>query len=475
MSNIDIYKEYIQDSIINHLERLMGNDVADDVNLWVKYGSKGLTPQKDSIYRSMLHAMMVPYYKMYLNGDTRLCCAGSKLESIGREMAHVIADDDQFGSWASEQNLIASAEGWGDNMKHYEKESKRIYRFFHVLELLLQTDCQQDWERLSEDLKGMLFKAEVCYDYKTDEVLCILHAFTMIMQQEWTKEKKQEQFHLLYNHWLFLKHYYSVMTRHIIGVKWTSFRKVAETVMSASQSFKPHLHIFYCGLMDCVDELHLAPARQRRMDKVILQMQEELNRCEPSELLYELCDTLFPEDFQRMLRENRPKSYKEVEDESQKKDELIQEMRVQTKHMHEQLSKTQELLQQMVLSAIPIEDVDAELMKYPPGLAWDMLRDLNANVLVNVQRAWRENYPALLEKHRQRLFEPINQQKDLTDAVRMAANKPTTQNIYGDKNEFKEDAKMLKLTLPADADPAEIAMRIAEQQKQIEKKKIISK
>ena len=65
MSNIDIYKEYIQDSTINHLERLMGNDVMDDVNLWEKYGSKGLTPQKDSVYRSMLHAMMVPYYKMF--------------------------------------------------------------------------------------------------------------------------------------------------------------------------------------------------------------------------------------------------------------------------------------------------------------------------------------------------------------------------------------------------------------------------
>ena len=389
MSEIERYKEYIQDSIINRLERLMGNDVVDDVSIWEKYGSKGLTPQKDSVYWSMLHAMMGPYYKMYLNGDTRLCCAGSRLESIGREMAHVIADDDQFGSWASEQNLITSAEGWGDNMKHFEKESKRIYRFFHVLELLMQSDCRQDWKRLSGELKEMLFKAEVCYDYKTDEVLCILHAFTMIMQQEWTKEKKQEQFHLLNQQWLFLKHYYSVMTRHIIGVKWTSFRKVAETVMSASQSFKPHLHIFYCGLMDCVDELHLAPARQRRMDKVILQMQEELNRCEPSELLYELCNTLFPEDFQRLLREHRPKSYKEVEDESHKKDELIQEMRVQTQHMHDELSKTQELLQQMVLSAIPIEDVDKELMKYPPGLAWDMLRDLNANVLVNVQRAWR--------------------------------------------------------------------------------------
>ena len=51
MNNIDSYKEYIQDSIINHLERLMGNDVVDDVNLWEKYGSKGLTPQKDSAYQ----------------------------------------------------------------------------------------------------------------------------------------------------------------------------------------------------------------------------------------------------------------------------------------------------------------------------------------------------------------------------------------------------------------------------------------
>jgi hypothetical protein len=99
--------------------------------------------------------------------------------------------------------------------------------------------------------------------------------------------------------------------------------------------------------------------------------------------------------------------------------------------MHEQLSKTQELLQQMVLSAIPIEDVDKELMKYPPGLAWDMLRDLNANVLVNVQRAWRENYPALLEKHRQRLFEPINQQKDLTDAMWKVAERPANLYNYG--------------------------------------------
>jgi hypothetical protein len=62
-------------------------------------------------------------------------------------------------------------------------------------------------------------------------------------------------------------------------------------------------------------------------------------------------------------------------------------------------------------------------------------------------------------------------QDKLATAIERAASRPSTQNIYGDKNEFNEDAKMLKLTLPADADPAEIAMRIAEQQqKQIGKK-----
>lgn len=440
MNNIDSYKEFIQDSIINRLERLMGNDEVDDVNLWEKYGSKGLTPMKDSVYRSVLHAMMVPYYKMYLNGDTKLCCIGSRLESIGREMAHVIADDDQFGSWASEQKLILAAENWGDNMKHFEKESKRIYRFFHVLELLLQYDCLQDWKSLSGELKEMLFKAEVCYDYKTDEVLCVLHAFTMIMQQEWTKEKKQEQFHLLYQHWLFLKHYYSVMTRHIIGVKWTKFSKVTETVMTASQAFKPHMHIYYCGLMDCVDELNLDKKHRREMDKICLQMQEELNRIKDhSELLYDLCDALFPEDFQRMLRENRPKSYKEVEDESHRKDELIKQIQKQNKQLKSDLDATKEVLEQMILSSIPIKDVDAELEQYPPAMSWELLLKLNESPILNAFEAWHNAYPALLKKYRGRLVDSMNQQKELNEAIKEGVNRPTYNYEAGSTHDDKRN------------------------------------
>lgn len=445
MMNMKNYKDFIQDSVISRLERLMGNEEAEAVNLWEKYGSQSDSFRKEPTYKSMLHEMMVPYYEMYLNGDTRLCCAGCKLESIGREMAHAIADDDQFGSWASEQDLIVAAEGWGDNMKHFEGEQKRIYRFFRVLEELLKNDCQQDWLRLSEELKEMLFKSEVCYDYKTDEVLCVLHAFAMIMQQEWPKEKKLEVFNLLHQHWLFLKHYYSVMTRHIIGVKWTKFSDVAKTVLESSAAFKPHMHIFYSGLMDCTDELPLTRKQKREMDKIILQMQEEMQRAEPSDLLYELCDALFPEDFQRLLREHRPKSYREVEDESQQKDELIQQMEKQTKQLHKQLDRAEEILQQMVESAIPIEDIDAELEKYPAGVAWDMLGKLQSNPAICIQPAWREHYPGLLEKYRNRLFEPINEQKDLTAAMKKVAERPTFGTYYG--NGSVHDDKRRQMTV----------------------------
>ena len=431
MMNMKNYKDFIQDSVVSRLERLMGNEEAEAVNLWEKYGSQSDSFRKEPAYKSMLHERMLPYYEMYLNGDTRLCCAGCKLETIGREMAHAIADDDLFGSWASEQNLIVAAEGWGDTLKRFEGEQKRIYRFFHVLDTLFVSGCQQDWLGVSEQLKERLFKSPENYDYKTDEVLCVLHAFTMIMQQDWAKDKKKEMLTLLNQHWKFMKHYYSVMTRHIIGVRWTSFKKVAETVMTSSQSFKPHMHIFYCGLLDCVDELNLDRRHQREMDKVVMQMEEELKRAEPSDLLYELCDTLFPEDFQRMLREHRPKSYREVEDESQQKDELIKQIRQQNQHLASELEKAKDVLQQMILSSIPIEEIDAELMKYPPATAFDLLRELNNSVVLSVMEVWREHYPGLLEKYRNRLFEPINEQKDLTEAMKKVAERPTFGTYYG--------------------------------------------
>ena len=206
------------------------------------------------------------------------------------------------------------------------------------------------------------------------------------------------------------------------------------------------MHIFYCGLMDCVDELHLDRKHQREMDKVLLLMQEEMNRVkEPSELLYPLCDAIFPEDFQRLLREHRPKSYKEIEDESNQKDELIQQLKDQTNRTHKELEKSKEIIEKMVLSSIPIEDIDAELMQYPAGTAWDMLKDLNANPVISMQKAWREHYPELLKKYRKRLMEPIEQQKELTESMAKVAERPTYGAYYASGSTHDDKRSQLLL------------------------------
>ena len=443
------YREYIRLTYTNHLERLMGQEV--EGGYWY-----GPMPEKGDEYVRVLHATMLPYYKQYLYGDIRLCCDGQHLEFIGKTMAEIIREDRLFGQWASEQNLKEAAESWGDNMKRYDREQRRIYRFFHVLEALFEADCRQDWTGLSDELKQMLFKAEVCYDYKTDEVLCVLHGFCQIMRQEWPKEKKREQIALLSGNWLFLKHYYSVMTRHIIGVRLTRFHKVAETVMSASQSFKPHMHIFYCGLLDCANELQLDRRHQRELEKAVAMMQDELTRVEPSDLLYELCDALFPEEFQRLLREHRPKSYREVEDESHKKDELIKQMQKQNQLLRNDLNETKEVLQQMILSSIPIADVDAELEQYPPAMAWELLCKLNESPILNAFEAWHNAYPTLLKKYRGRLMESMNLQKELSEAIKEGVNRPTynyqagathddkrSQLVFGEEKETSAQIKRL--------------------------------
>jgi hypothetical protein len=180
------------------------------------------------------------------------------------------------------------------------------------------------------------------------------------------------------------------------------------------------------------------------MDRVMLLMQEEMNRVkEHSELLYPLCDAIFPEDFQRLLREHRPKSYKEIEDESNQKDELIQQLRDQTSRTFKELEKSKEIIKKMVLSSIPIEDVDAELEQYPPEIAFSMLRDLQASPIISVQEAWREHYPELLKKYRKRLMEPIEQQKELTVSMMKVAERPTYNYESGATHDDKRSQLLL--------------------------------
>ena len=84
-----------------------------------------------------------------------------------------------------------------------------------------------------------------------------------------------------------------------------------------------------------------------------------------------------------------------------------------------------------MLPAISIQSIDDELEKYPPRMAWDMLNELNSSPVLNGIDAWRASFPTLLEKYRGRLFEPIEQQRELTEAIKSFATRPTSSYHYG--------------------------------------------
>ena len=161
-------EKYIESRIIGRLEHMMdGGGMYDDMPWYSCTWEQENIIKRDPEYGCILHKKMLPYYGMYLNGDTRLC--KKNMENIRLFMKNVIEEDKEFGAWASQQNLIAMAEGWGDNMQRIE-EPKRMSQYFQVLEHLFNTGCQQDWKKLSEELEEDLFKAEVYSDYRTDEL-----------------------------------------------------------------------------------------------------------------------------------------------------------------------------------------------------------------------------------------------------------------------------------------------------------------
>ena len=79
--------------------------------------------------------------------------------------------------------------------------------------------------------------------------------------------------------------------------------------------------------------------------------------------------------------------------------------------------------------------------------------------------AWSQRSAAVEKKMYAQQKEQQDRQEQMDEAVKKSLEEPRTQNIYGDKNEFQDGAQLLKMGIPEGADPAEIAARIAEQQR----------
>lgn len=440
--------KYIEDTIIAHLQRFTNGEAAardipwDSMRMSLSHcASQGVS------YMTVLHRLMRPYYEMFFYGENDLCRVGP----LGGYtfMDAVMSADGEFPVWASSLDLICSAEGWGSYAKRMNRDD--AYHYICALEHLVSDSCCIDWQALAEQLKAELFKAEAYSDYKTDELLCIIHALSMMMQQSWTIVKKRKTFELLRDHWGFMKHVYSMMTRLIVGSRLQNFAALANVVMSTNANL-PHLEIFYCALTERMDSLGLDEKKFRKLDDARQKMLSRINATKSSEILYELCDTLFPEEFQLMLR-HKPKSYGELKEENDRKGLLLKRMENQTHELERQLEELALTYKTAIEASIPVEEIQQRLLRLPIATAWDIFGKLDR--LLKTYPAWRQYDVHIQKVLEQKEAEEEKMRKEMYSNVEAYAKKPVSSttighfyNQNGTYNDFS-DATLHALPTPA--------------------------
>ncbi len=435
----DYEKVYVQDLIICHLERLVKGEALVKNLPWSDMSASAMSCcRKGGTYMITLHQMMRPYYEMYLFADSIIC--NHENPESRNFIENIIKIDKEYGIWASSQDLISATESWGEFMK-LKRDSSISYYFRLLRGLFFENKIYYDLEKLSKELDEYLFNSETNADYKTGELLCVLHATVRIQLQNWNEQKKHDTFDLLFHHWDFLKHVYSVMIRRIVGSRLANFAALTNTIEMTNENH-PHAQIYYCVLMDRIESLHLKKKQYKSTENALERLRTNiLEKTKPSEILYELCDTIFPEEFQRILDEHRPKSYDEVASENNRKDELLKQMKKEADQLNALLSSITHHLTQMAESSITMNEIEGELMKYPSGLAWTMIERLNNDLSWNL--VWREHYPEMREKIFARLCDSTQEQANLTYSIKEIASRPTYNYESGAIHEDKRNQLMV--------------------------------
>jgi len=112
-----------------------------------------------------------------------------------------------------------------------------------------------------------------------------------------------------------------------------------------------------------------------------------------------------------------------------------------------------------------MKDLASSFLKFPAKIALGMFGGVST--LLAWHPEWQKSAPKIEEQILAKQKEQQDKLEQMGLAVKKSLEEPRTQNIYGDKNEFQDGAQLLKMGIPEGADPAEIAARIAEQQKNL--------
>ena len=403
---------YIKEQLTRYLKDYSDGKISqDDIN----WGELNLVVRrcKELGIMDELHRQMQPYYEMYLYADLKLF--GNRSWNCFNFIENTAMYDDEFAFFAESHNLIDITELWSDFLRRTDMS---IAYYQKLLRILIEGGYETDWQQLAETLKNDLHQAEVYSDYKTGELMSFLHGVTMLMNTSWDDRKKMDSFELLCDNWDFLKHFYSVMIRRVIGCRLSNFSAVANLV-AQQPKYHQYIHIFYCVLCYRQDSLNLSRKQLKTLESQIERIYNIMDQTKPSDVLNELCDTLFPEDFQRMLDEYRPETREQVEKE---RNRLKYEVGLLTDQMTDMAIKLKNALER----SVPIDYIESQLLRLSPGAALDLFSKMT--MMLSDNNAWMESMPNIKKKI---LKKKEEQDRQLADLLQKMAEKSPVEVKVG--------------------------------------------
>ena len=236
------------------------NQMKQDVKAMLKQG-----------YGQCLHTEMQHFYNNYL-------C--ENLESFhALDFIYFVAQQDEcIGAWATGKvDLIKLTEYW--------TEQGYSQPLLALLTQLGQTGYETDWGKLRTTLDEKLCRMEVDGTRngmkETGYFYCLLHAFTMIMMSAHPMTKKMELLEQFSQQWNFLRYMYSVMTRTIIGFRFSNFAQVTNNLTN-DKNFEPDHHLYHSPLKERFNELCDKGTKKDKLQRALLKLEEQMTQIAPS-------------------------------------------------------------------------------------------------------------------------------------------------------------------------------------------------
>lgn len=278
---------------------------------------------------------MEPYFRKLIEGDDGFF--RNKISDFHAKSAMITMlkyEGRNFCHRFSNIDIAKAAETWG---RHMMKDNHSPALFIQLLIVMTENGYSPNWDKLYLDVRQKLQNSMNYGNYKTQEMLCILMAVIMIMKAVPSLGGRRMYLEQMDSNWFFLRYLYSVMIHYIIGVRLDNFAALANT-MCARKSDYAHMHLFYRAFKENFDTICPDGLKDKRTGELVRtqalyhleKIEEIITQTEPCNDLNQLCAILFPRKFQQVLKQQRPKTYRELESDivnlTQSYEELAQKM-----------------------------------------------------------------------------------------------------------------------------------------------------